>query len=73
MVPKKNACVYYVLTKGGGLPEFNLQGELEKIADFKSLASYQIPARLEVNEEALSISFFLNSFALLVCIIATCF
>lgn len=45
---KKNACVYYVLTKGGGLPEFNLQGELEKIADFKSLASYQIPARLEL-------------------------
>ena len=52
---KRNACVYYILTKGGGLPEFNLQGELEKVADFKSLASQQIPARLEVNERALLI------------------
>lgn len=52
---KKIACVYYILTKGGGLPEFNLQGELEKVADFKSLAPHQIPARLEVNERALSI------------------
>ena len=52
---KKIACVYYILTKGGGLPEFNLQEELEKVADFKSVAPHQIPARLEVNERKLLI------------------
>ena len=51
---KKSARVSYILTKGGGLPEFNLQKELEKVADFKSLKPHQIPARLEVNERALS-------------------
>ena len=45
---KKDAIVYYILTKGGGLPEFNLQKELENLADFKSLPAHKIPARLEV-------------------------
>ena len=45
---RKDACVYYVLTKGGGLPDFDLQKELEKVADFSSLPPHKIPARLEV-------------------------
>lgn len=38
------------LTKSGGLPHFDLQKELEKVADFKSLPPHKIPARLEVGE-----------------------
>ena len=45
---KKDAYVYYILTKGGGLPDFDLQKELEKVADFSSLPPHKIPARLEV-------------------------
>ena len=47
---KKDAFVYYILTKGGGLPDFNLQKELEKVADFHSLSPHKVPARLEVRD-----------------------
>lgn len=47
---KKDAYVYYVLTKDGGLPNFDLQKELEKVADFRSLPPHKIPARLEVRK-----------------------
>jgi len=48
--PKKNtAYVTYLLTKGGGRPDFHLQRELEKIADFASLSPPKISARLEVS------------------------
>ena len=47
---RKDAYVYYVLTKGGGLPDFSLQKELEKVADFRSLPPHKVPSRLEVRK-----------------------
>lgn len=54
--------MYYVLTKGGGLPDFDLQKELVKVADFSSLPSHKVPARLEVREDFLFTCYFLRCF-----------
>ncbi len=45
---RKEAHVYYVLIKGGGKPNINLQKLLEDVADFQSVPAIKIPARLEV-------------------------
>ena len=51
---RKEAHVYYVLTKGGSLPDFDLLSQLEKVANFATLPPHKIPARLEVRIESLS-------------------
>lgn len=45
---RKEAHVYYILTKGGGKADINLQKLLEDVADWKSEPAVKIPARLEV-------------------------
>jgi hypothetical protein len=45
---KKNVDLIYVATKGPGLSEWNLQKELEKIADFRSLAPEKAVARFDL-------------------------
>ena len=45
---RKEAHVYYILTKGGGKADINLQKILEDVADWKSEPAVKIPARLEV-------------------------
>ena len=45
---RKEAHVFYILTKGGGKADINLQKLLEDVADWKSEPAVKIPARLEV-------------------------